>query len=74
MKAQPDLFDVCIVVSTGQDFSEKQRVKFLFHGNIKMLQDYVFNLCQIHSCRVENVISIVDLNTGKTIISNGVLK
>lgn len=74
MTAQPDLLDVCIDVSTGQDFAEKRTIKFLFHGNLKMLESYIFNICQIYSCRVETVNSIVDFNTGKVITRNGASK
>ena len=74
MKALTNLLDVSLIVSTGENFATKKTLTFLFRGNLKQLQSYLFNLSRIYSFRVECVKSVVDLDTGKTILRHGGIK
>ena len=76
MKAttQLDLLDVSLLVSSGEAFATKKRVNFLFKGNMKQLESYIYNVCQLWSFRVDVIISVYDVNARRYICKFGGIK
>lgn len=64
---QPGLLDVSLIVSSGEAFATKKRVNFLFRGNMKQLESYIYNICQLWSFRVDVIVSVYDVDAGKYI-------
>ena len=61
------LLDVSLIVSSGEAFSTKKRVNFLFQGNMKQLESHLYNICQLWSFRVDAIVSVYDVDSGKYI-------
>lgn len=71
---QPVLLDVTLIVSSGEAFATKKCVSFLFRGNMKQLESYIYNICQLLSFRVDAVLSVYDVDSGEYICNLGGLK
>lgn len=74
VSTQTDLLDVVLIVSSVEAFATKKRVSFLFHGNMKQLESYIYNVCQLWSFRIDSIVSVYDVYAGKHIFKLGGLK
>lgn len=66
MTATTDLLDVVVFLSNKH--GETKKVKFLYHGNLKQVESYIYNLCQICALRLKKIISVYDRTAHKYLV------
>ena len=67
-KTQECLLDVVLIFSSGEAFSTKETVRFIFSGTMKQLEIYINNICKLWSFRLDAVVSVYDVYAGKYLI------